>query len=250
MAVEFPAGIYPTSESWELAYKQVKVSPLNRWKAELTFEDLTNEQTKELQAFIYQLRGGANSALIGPFGRDKPLDELFSASLSFLAARKASGTGTISSSKTLNTSVSASAGDIIQIYSPADVKGLYKCLNSSILLDKAVFSSSVSFYLYEPLNKVKLYKSSGTTTSANCVLSLGDYFSINNELKVVTESANLHTDSVISFSPPVRKIYSNTDAVTFIQPKTEMILLDKSSVMDIYGVEYNGKITLSFLESA
>lgn len=111
-----------------------------------------------------------------------------------------------------------------------------------------------TFYAYDPHNRVARGELGGTPkvngadqtgsslitdgwpTSQNNVLLPGDYFSVNGELKVVTNTVNSDTegDATIEFKPPLRNSPSDNADLTVTNTQVEMILTFPEQARFVY----------------
>ena len=83
--------------------------------------------------------------------------------------------------------------------------------------------------------------------ASTLVLKAGDYFEVNNELKMVTDDATSDAsgDVTINFSPSLRSSPSDDASITTTNPNCEMKLVDDNvtwsqSVGDIYNISFSG----------
>jgi len=82
--------------------------------------------------------------------------------------------------------------------------------------------------------------------ASTLVLKAGDYFEVNNELKMVTDDATSDAsgDVTINFSPSLRSSPSDDASITTTNPNCEMKLVDDNvtwsqSVGDIYNISFS-----------
>lgn len=70
----------------------------------------------------------------------------------------------------------------------------------------------------------------GWTVSQTGILKAGDYFSVNDELKMVTADCNSDGsgNSTVNFEPPLRASPSDNATITVTQPKAVMMLSEDS----------------------
>jgi len=260
--INFPTNIFPVEESWEVLRdvsmldssiskdRQVKVKAVNRWKAKLVFSDLMEDQKRYLQSFLYQLRGVSGKFYLSPFSKKAELTEVVISDYleSDFWFSLVGGTSQV----TTNTDVysAVSTGDILLIKEGTESENeniyfiLEKIPTNILRVDKSfVADDTVKFRYLKPLNKVKV------PALVNNI-SKGSYFSINNELKVVTQDAAAGTDVILSFYPPIRNIYSGTtETLIFDEPKCIMSLASNEVEEMIEGIQYWDSFTLECAET-
>jgi hypothetical protein len=124
-----------------------------------------------------------------------------------------------------------------------------------------------SFYGYDPLSTTPLGDYSGSTLLVNgadqtgtsltvdgaeastLILKAGDYFEVNNELKMVTDdvTSDGSGNATINFSPSLRSSPSDNASITLSNPNCEM-KLDNDSVTWSEGVDSFYNISFSGVE--
>lgn len=82
--------------------------------------------------------------------------------------------------------------------------------------------------------------------ASTLVLKAGDYFEVNNELKMVTDDATSDAsgDVTINFSPSLRSSPSDNSSITTTNPNCEMKLVDDNvtwsqGVGDVYNISFS-----------
>lgn len=88
-------------------------------------------------------------------------------------------------------------------------------------------------------------------TGPRIALKAGEYFTINDELKVVTADCNLGGDNAvaINFQPPLRAAVAATTAVTFINPTILLEAVDEDSASWSIKPPYRHSIKINAIEA-
>lgn len=89
----------------------------------------------------------------------------------------------------------------------------------------------------------------GWTTSQTGILKAGDYFTVNDELKIVTADANSDVtgNATISFEPPLRSSPADNATITVTHPTTIMMLSD--DLMNWHNVPLFSSFTIKCEEA-
>lgn len=96
----------------------------------------------------------------------------------------------------------------------------------------------------------QLGKSINLSCAPNRTFAAGDFFTVNNELKMVTAPATADGSGIVTltFSPMLRTSPVSSSAVTFTKPQVLMMLAqDEYAVSRIPGPQYDN-ITVSMIE--
>ncbi len=223
MAVLTFPDITPNSAVWSLEHNtrqftsplskatQTLESPGARWKATLTFKNLTQAKARTLFAFLAQLGGAAGRFYLHDHSLPTPM-------------------GSPSESPVVNGADQVGSSLVTKDW-PAD----------------AIAVDDYPGYVDDAPGYVDDL-GAGTLIT---VLKAGDYFGVNNELKIMTEDAI--TDGLgnvtLKYAPPARSAPVDGAVISYDKPKCIMRLVDDNQINLAARPGNLGNITISCVES-